>query len=701
MGGVRGTYNESNYEKIGEGTKYGVTGKQTAAAANVYDGFTQAGVTQKEIAADGSTVVDIYYNRNTYALSLNANGGTIGISSQDFVYNTPAAIKTATSLSLSRTGYTFAGWAESADGSVVYSDGASYTIGAAAATLYAKWDAASNTAYKVRHWQQKTSGAKAVYNDSNYSVYETDNLSGVTGGQTAAAVKTYSGFTDAPFTQKEIAADGTTIVDVYYNRNSYELNFNANGGTIVTPSQDFYYKVPAAIKTASALTLAKTGHTFAGWAESATGNVLYSDGGSYTIDAAAATLYAKWNANTYTVTFNANGGTLAVSSQGFVYDTATAIKTAAALSLTRTGYTFAGWATSETGDVVYSDGDSYTIGAANVTLYARWNAATTTVYKARHWQQKVGGSLGLYNETNYSIQETENLSGTTGNQTAAAAKTYSGFSNADITQKTIAADGSTIVDIYYNRNQYTLSFETNGGTIVTPSQNFYYGVPTAIKTASALNLTKTGYTFAGWATSSTESVVYSDGGNYTIGAADASLTAKWNANTYTVKFNSNGGSGSMANQSFTYDAAAMALPANTFTKSGCSFVCWMDDAGNTYTNQEAVQNLTAAANGVVTLTAQWQDTGAIEVVITPGTSGSTVTLNYTRSGNTVSFTAGGGYTTYEWYVDSVRKSSGTSSTYTLNTSGYTAGTTVQIMVRATNSSGAEASNSAQVTVPRT
>ena len=71
-------------------------------------------------------------------------------------------------------------------------------------TVYAKWTANTNTAYKVKHLQQNTSG-------SGYALLETEGKEGTTGALTAAIAKTYAGFTVQTFTQKTIAADGTEL----------------------------------------------------------------------------------------------------------------------------------------------------------------------------------------------------------------------------------------------------------------------------------------------------------------------------------------------------------------------------------------------------------------------------------------------------------------------------------------------------------
>lgn len=146
---------------------------------------------------------------------------------------------------------------------------------------------------------------------------------------------------------------------------SYAVTYNANGGVGAPATQTKYYGKTLTLQT---ITPTRTGYTFKGWATTKTGAVAYAPGASYTANAAA-TLYAVWQAITYTVTYNANGGTDAPSSQTKQYGTALTLTTS---TPTRTGYTFKGWATSATSTTVsYAPGASYTPNAA-ITLYAVW-----------------------------------------------------------------------------------------------------------------------------------------------------------------------------------------------------------------------------------------------------------------------------------------------------------------------------------------
>ena len=143
---------------------------------------------------------------------------------------------------------------------------------------------------------------------------------------------------------------------------SYKVTYDADGGTGAPSAQTKWH--------GQALTLSSTkptraGYTFQGW-ETFDG-ARYQPGASYTTNAGA-TLYAIWKANTYTITYSANGGTGAPSAQTKWYDETL---TLSSTKPTRKLHTFKGWATSPTGVVVYNAGATYTSNAS-ITLYAVW-----------------------------------------------------------------------------------------------------------------------------------------------------------------------------------------------------------------------------------------------------------------------------------------------------------------------------------------
>lgn len=148
---------------------------------------------------------------------------------------------------------------------------------------------------------------------------------------------------------------------------TYSISYNANSGSGTTSSQT---KTWGTALTLNANGFTRSGYTFKRWntnsSDTGTG---YNASSSYTANAAA-TLYAIWNR---TVTYNANGGSNAPSSQT---DVATNAITLASAAPTRAGFDFNGWNTASDGTgTSYSAGGSYPANNPNVTLYAQWKSA--------------------------------------------------------------------------------------------------------------------------------------------------------------------------------------------------------------------------------------------------------------------------------------------------------------------------------------
>ncbi|MBR0315657.1 MAG: InlB B-repeat-containing protein, partial [Synergistaceae bacterium] len=117
-----------------------------------------------------------------------------------------------------------------------------------------------------------------------------------------------------------------------------------------------------------------------------------------------------------------------------------------------------------------------------------------------------------------------------------------------------------------------------------------------------INPTKTGYTFEKWTSGDVAITSIPQGTTGNI-----NLKANWTANTYTIKFNGNGGTGSMDNLTLTYDVEGR-LTDNKFTRTGYTFSGWKDNANNnTYNGGATVKNLTSEDGGEITLYAQWTE----------------------------------------------------------------------------------------------
>ena len=172
------------------------------------------------------------------------------------------------------------------------------TMPAEPVTVTVTYTASTGTPYEVHHYLERLEGAYLDVPD------EKDNLRGETGAWTAAAAKSYDGFTPIEFEQKRIKADGPTVVEIFYTRNSYLLTYKDSLSEEVYASQT--YKYGAAVTAIAAPT--KTGYTFTGWSPTVPA----------TMPAEARTVYAQWRKTTPdTVVFdpnNINGKTLAAKS---------------------------------------------------------------------------------------------------------------------------------------------------------------------------------------------------------------------------------------------------------------------------------------------------------------------------------------------------------------------------------------------------
>lgn len=150
---------------------------------------------------------------------------------------------------------------------------------------------------------------------------------------------------------------------------SYTISYNANGGAGAPGSQTKWKDQTLTLSTTKPT---RTGHSFLGWSTSKTAtSATYSAGGKYTANSSA-TLYAVWKANTYTVSFNANGGTGAPANQTKTYGVTLKLSTTVP---TRDRYNFLGWSTSASAtSATYAAGGNYTANSA-ATLYAVWELA--------------------------------------------------------------------------------------------------------------------------------------------------------------------------------------------------------------------------------------------------------------------------------------------------------------------------------------
>ena len=164
------------------------------------------------------------------------------------------------------------------------------------------------------------------------------------------------------------------------------VTFSANGGSGSMTPQTMAFGESEPFK-ANAFT--RTGFTFAGWATSSYGTSAYPDKWHFTPDSASVTLYATWTINTYSISFNSNGGTGKMNDITMEYNKITTLNPN---QFTHQGYEFAGWSTTPTGAVEYANLAVCTMGASNIAMYAVWSysaAARESLFVTRIVRRQV------------------------------------------------------------------------------------------------------------------------------------------------------------------------------------------------------------------------------------------------------------------------------------------------------------------------
>ena len=658
-----------------------------------------------------------------------------------------------------REGYNFKGWATSENGEVVYEDEANISSlleESQEITLYAVWEAkehelhfvSNGLAYgddiKVRYdenivlpstnptkdghnflgWGQYNLTVDSIFAESKIyytydSVSKIYSVANVTAGDTVAANTYYEAVL---FDTTNKMPNSNLQLNAVWSIGSYTISFNSNGaGTIDSITQAY----GSAITLPSSLS--KTGYTFKGWYKDVNLSNIFD---SATMPLNGASLYAKWEANKYSVYFDANQGNGTTSKVDATYDVETTLTTN---SFERVGYSFAGWNTKLDGTgTAYTDGqiikNLLSEDDGSLTLYAQWTPKTDTKYVINHYTYNLDGSSKLH--------KTDNLVGESDKTVDVELLDITGFITPTAKTIKILPDGTAVLDVYYEREEYTVTFSAvhpesldaflgtsievkYEGTITFPSnydvKNYsliwkFNGVPVDGSTVVTSDMTlvaeytriektivvhnegqanqnianvdagtiivnqlptleKVGHDFGGWyldpeftekllddyvmpennidvyakwnikqysisfdsgVASITQnygtSVVlptpsktgYIFGGwlkegqpytNSTIPAENISLTAKWDAISYSIVFDANGGTGTTAGINNIKYGTSVGLTSVGFERKGYSFQGWSLDknaATATYLNTAEVSNLSSTNGASVTLYAIWE-----------------------------------------------------------------------------------------------
>lgn len=343
---------------IGLGEKYELPADPVRQYYSFEGWYTAAGggtkvTSSTEVTNQNAHTLYAHWTIKKVDVTYDAGKGTISGSSK-ITYELGNTYK---EIKATRAGYVLVGWYTKENGSGDKILTSTIVTNEKNHTLYAFW---SNDAYTLSFDScggNAVSDTKVVY-DNAYGTLPTPE-------------RKYYIF-DGWYTEKTggtqitsdtvVSTSGNHTLYAHWTRKTVDVGYAANGGTGHTDK--ITYELGTEYK---ANTPSRTGYTFKGWfMESECINLI--NAGATVESETNHTLYAKWEANQYTVTFNANGGTVSQSSKSVIYDgTYGELPTPS-----RTGYTFDGWYTVSTGGSKVTSGTSVKI-TNNQTLYAQWN----------------------------------------------------------------------------------------------------------------------------------------------------------------------------------------------------------------------------------------------------------------------------------------------------------------------------------------
>ena len=319
-----------------------------------------------------------------------------------------------------------------------------------------------------------------------------------------------------------------------WNTNKYTITFDTNGGSEIAPiTQDYGTEITAPDNPT------RKGYTFRGWNKEI----------PETMPAENITVKAQWEINQYTIAFDTNGGSEIVP---ITQDYGTEIT--APDNPTRKGYTFKGW------DKEIPE----TMPAENITVKAQWEINQYTITFDTN-----GGSEIAPITQDYGTKIT-----------APADPTRKGYTfkgwDKEIPE-TMPAENIT-VKAQWEINQYTITFDTNGGSEIAPITQDY-----GTKITAPADPTRKGYTFKGWDKEIPE----------TMPAENITVKAQWEINQYTITFDTNGGSEIVP---ITQDYGTEIIAPDNPTRKGYTFRGW----------DKEIPKTMPAEN--ITITARWKDT---------------------------------------------------------------------------------------------
>lgn len=579
---------DEEVEALRQVVEYGQ--KVTQPENPVREGYTFKGWYLEEEAYDFSTIITeevtltAKWEINSYKVTYDTVGGS-EIAEETYTYHANLVEPTRPT----KLGYVFGGWTLNDEPF----DFAGSQMPANDITIKVNWLAGEYAIYFNKNNAQATGTVATIA--TNYEKEEEIPANAFELlGYTFVEWNTRNdglGTSYAPGTKvSQLTTTNSFTLYAIWSANSYTVKFNANGGNGIMANQELVYDTTAL----NSNEFTKVGYSFVEWNTAPDGT-----GTSYAANATNITsvpgeeveLFAIWSANSYTLSYFANGGEGNSVDQTVVYDT-TKI---AANTFTRTGYTFAGWNTKADGT-----GTNVEVGSVfamqETSLFAQWTVNSynlTIYYNGESDSEKITVAYGsLINETEKALQVEAQPN---------FDKWFTYPGNEEFTFGSINMPANDFAIYATYKDQVSITFNTYGGTSVAPINGY---VGDAI-VAPTVTMVKEGYTFDGWFTTS-ECDVEFDFENTVMPEGGLTIHAGWTAHQYYVSFNANSGEGEMNNQKMTYDVST--LNSNAFTKYGYTFAGWntaADGSGKSYSNNSS-ENITSEADVTVTLYAQWE-----------------------------------------------------------------------------------------------
>ena len=396
------------------------------------------------------------------------------------------------------------------------------------------------------------------------------------------------------------------------------ITFDGNGGTGYWNGNDLIIGIGDASVPLPASGLTRDGYKLTGWNTSADGTGKhFALGQTVTANQVVAldstgglVLYAEWtkdaNAKSYTISWDANGGT--GSMNAFVVEAGKSTNVPSN-PFVRAGYDFTGWNTSPDGNgVPYTAGSTITP-TGNMTLYAQWKE--TTVYYTI--TTNANGGKGTPADAITAQRDATVIA--PANTFTRSGYDFDGWNTIANGSGAVISPGSTLTatadTVLYAQwvkkpdvQQYAVKFNENGGT---GTVNAIIGDENTTVKLPANGFTRDGYEFLGWGTSDEDSGNYlQPGADYKL-TADTTLYAQWKLTTpedvkYMVNFDGNGGTGTL-NSSEGTKSDGIKIPASTFVKDGYTFKEWNTKADGTGTAYNAGDTFHPSENS--TLYARW------------------------------------------------------------------------------------------------